>query len=467
MNSTNSDPALEKVIQCAIRQFEPAPDTGVGVAIFKHGTLYYANGFGFSDRVKRTKVDAQTLFPIGSATKAFNSMAAAILAEQLQISLTLPIKQYLRDFTMVDPQAEEMTLVDILCQRTGMPRYDALWCLGPFTRSQLYYRIGKMDPIPGGFRQVFTYNNIMYMVAGYVLETVTGETWEQLVQTRILDPLGMSHTNFTLAEFLKSGNRVKGYEGNTELALWNFDNIGPAGEINSNVLDLAKWVELFLRRGEGSNGKPIVGSAAVADMFTSRIDTHDPFHDRYGLGWYLNEIGGKRIAFHPGDALGAASYVSLLPDEGLGVVLLTNQHCTIANAGKWPNAIAGPIYQYLLAGSAPGSISPPGGLFRIQASPAPPAAQASPGSWQPEEYAGMFLHPGFGDVSVRALGVGVRFSYYGTEWPLTHVANDWFIWKVSVFGDIFLVPIGYKRDAAKKITGLTVQLAREILLVKR
>jgi hypothetical protein len=112
-------------------------------------------------------------------------------------------------------------------------------------------------------------------------------------------------------------------------------------------------------------------------------------------------------------------------------------------------------------------------LFRIQAqaAPAPPEAEASPeaaaASWWPEEYAGMFSHPGFGTVSVRALGVGLRFSYYGTEWRLTHWSADSFIWTVPVFGDTFMVPIVFQRDAEKKITGLTVGLAREVLLVKR
>src|SRR6266487_6358173 len=174
--SSQSQPALGKIISDAILELEPVTDSGIAVAVIKDGRLYYSGGFGFRDRCASTKVDANTLFGIGSATKAFTSMAISLLAEQNPtLRLDVPVKQYLPDFAMKDSEAtEKMTLELILSHRTGLPRHDALWYLGPFTRSQLVYRLRYLDPYPQAFGNVFVYNNMMYMVAGSLLEAVAG-----------------------------------------------------------------------------------------------------------------------------------------------------------------------------------------------------------------------------------------------------------------------------------------------------
>ena len=147
-----SRPDLERIVRDAVRDFQPVSDSGIAIAVIKDRQLYYTGGFGLRDRRSSAKVDPDTFFGIGSATKAFTSMAISMLAAQnANLRLDVPIKQYLADFAMKDPEAgDKMTLEHLLSHRSGLPRHDALWYLGPFTRSQLYYRLGYLEPYHRG-----------------------------------------------------------------------------------------------------------------------------------------------------------------------------------------------------------------------------------------------------------------------------------------------------------------------------
>ena len=349
---------FEKVIQEAIHRLQPVEQPGVAIAVIKGGELCFAGGFGFRDRGARTSVDADTRFAIGSATKAFTSMAISLLAEDGELDLDKPIQQLLSerhiDFQMKDPVASaEVTLLDILCHRSGLAPHNALWYIGPFTRSQLLYRLRYLEPFPApagqtAYRNVYVYNNLMYMAAGHLMEILFGKSYEDIIKTRILDRLGMTATNLSLAGLTGSANYAKGYEKEQELPLKDFANIGPAAEINSTVLDMAKWVQLFLRKGLGSNGDSIIPLPALERMYSPHIDTNDGTGTSYGLGWTIGTIQSqqqeKRLIFHTGDADGNSAYVSFMPDDGLGVVVLTNQHCSTNMINQWPDKVATAIY---------------------------------------------------------------------------------------------------------------------------
>jgi CubicO group peptidase (beta-lactamase class C family) len=313
--SSQSQPALEKVISDAILELEPVTDSGIAVAVIKDGRLQYSGGFGFRDRCAPAKVDANTLFGIGSATKAFTSMAISLLAEQnpAPLQLDVPIKQYLPDFAMKDPEATtKMTLEHILSHRTGLPRHDALWYLGPFARSQLIYRLRYLDPYPHAFGNRFVYNNMMYMVAGSVLEAVAGQTWENFVKTRIFSPLRMSQTDLSIGELSTRANYAKPYQLKTEMPIKDVENIGPAAEINSNVLEMANWVLLFLNHGLTSNGARLITAADLERMYTPYVTVPGQPGTGYGLGWFVGKIHDKRLVFHQGDTDGYSTYVSFM-----------------------------------------------------------------------------------------------------------------------------------------------------------
>jgi len=359
--TTGATTALEQVIAAAIQRHQPFDDTGVAVAVLQDRKLLYKGGFGIRDRASGQKVEPETMFAVGSATKAFTSMALSMLADQGRIRLDVPVNQYLRDFAMQDSDAQaEMTLEDILSHRTGLPRHDALWYLTPFTRAQLYHRLRYLDPNtkPGtGFRRSWEYNSMTYSVAAFVLEAVTGERWEAFVKSRILDPLGMAKTNLTMAAFQADPYRAKGYfrkvlpaPALVEMPLKDFDNIAPAAAINSNVIEMAEWVRLHLNHGVTADGTRLIDRALLEKMYDGYIAIPDG-GGQSGLGWAVQSLQGKRLVSHAGIPDGYFAYVSFMPDDGLGVVVLTNQNYDFflpKLKQAVPALIAADIYAHLL-----------------------------------------------------------------------------------------------------------------------
>jgi CubicO group peptidase (beta-lactamase class C family) len=470
---SNLGPDFPKIVKDAIEHLQPVEDAGVAVAVVKNGQLSFAAGFGLRDRSAAAKVDAETRFAVGSATKAFTSMAISMYVEEGRISLDVPIKQLLPDFQMKDPQAaSQTTLRDILCHRSGLAPHNSLWYLGPFTRSQLLYRLRYLEPFPvqGGtaFRTMFLYNNIMYMVAGHLLEILFGVSYEDILETRILGPLGMTATSLSLSDLTGSTNYAKGYEKADELPLKNFANIGPAAEINSNVLDMAKWVQFFLRKGLSSNGSVLISEASLEQMYTSLIATGDG-GTGYGLGWTIGTVQSnqqnKRIIFHTGDADGNSAYVSFMPDDGLGVIVLTNQHCTQDMIDKWPDKVASAIYEHLLQGQVTGQLilprraGPPVGASADAAHAAPVTAPAvAPALASPGAYTGMFSNPGYGDLVVSRSGSNLNISYYGLTWPLQPLSDTVFRFDVMAFGTDFPVFVKFVRGNTGSIDSFAASL---------
>ena len=486
IHCSNLGPDFEKIVADAIQNLQPVADAGVAVAVVKDGQLAFAGGYGLRDRASGAEVDASTCFAIGSATKAFTSMAVSMHVEQGKVDFDTPIQQLLFPaFQMKDSHASsQATLLDILCHRTGLAPHNSLWYLGPFTRSQLLYRLRYLDPVPiaGGtaFRTMFLYNNIMYMIAGHLLEMLFGVKYEDIIKTRILDPLQMTSTTFTLAELTGGSNYAKGYEKAIELPLKDFTNVGPAAEINSNVLDMAKWLQLFLRKGLSSNGSVLLSQPGLERMYAPLISTDDGTGTSYGLGWTIGTIQSgqqnKRIVFHTGDADGNSAYVSFMPDDNLGVVVLTNQHCTPDLINKWPDKIATDIYDHLLHNKLTGQIRLPpravaaavpgapgaASVAALAAAPAVATPLASPG-----DYMGMFSDPGYGDMVVSRAGNDLNISYYGWSWPLQPLSATAFRFDVFGFGSDFPVFVQYAPGSTGSLDSFTATLVLQpvVLLV--
>lgn len=459
-------PGFEKIVKDAIEDVQPVADAGIALAVIKNKQLCFAGGFGLRDRGAGRKVDADTCFAIGSATKAFTSMAISMYADQNQIDLEVPIRKYLPDFAMKDAQATaEMTLLDILCHRTGLPRHDSLWYLGPFTRSQLFYRLKYLDPIQGAFRNAFLYNNMMYMVAGYLLESISGFCWEDIVQTQILDRLGMTASSFKLNDIQQLFNHAKGYEKQDEVPLKDFTNIGPAAEINSTAIDLAKWIQMFLSNGAlPGGGNPIIGRASLERMYTGLNSVGNGVS--YGLGWFVDTVRDQRFVYHQGDADGNTAYVSFMPDAGLGVIALTNQHSTPDLIGKWPDKVTARIYDYLLHGTVTNNLTLPARMDRsVPAGPAAPATHApdaapASGAAASGDYTGMFCEPGYGDMSISRAGRELEISYYGSTWPLHQLSDTKFYFKLHAFGTDFVLPVVFHRDGNGMVDSLFIPLTQ-------
>jgi CubicO group peptidase (beta-lactamase class C family) len=282
-------------------------------------------------------VDAQTLFAIASTTKAFTAAALAILVDEGRLHWNDRVADVLPGFQLSDPYAShEMRVRDLLSHRSGLPRGDALWYASPFDRAEVLRRVRLLEPA-SSFRSAYGYQNIMFLAAGELVEAVTDTTWDEFLRARIFEPLGMRRTRTSVRGLEALGNlatphgRIDGVV--TPIAWRNFDNVGGAGSIVSSVHDMAQWIRLQL--GEGDfDGRRLLSDSVIREMRTAQTairtgpDDERVFPEThlraYGLGWFLEDYRGRLMVRHSGSLDGMRTHVVLLPEEELGVVVMTN-----------------------------------------------------------------------------------------------------------------------------------------------
>jgi CubicO group peptidase (beta-lactamase class C family) len=316
---------------------------GIAVAIVKNGKVVLTKGYGVRKLGDSTPVDEYTIFGIGSNTKAFTTAALATLVDEGKLSWDDPVYQRLPGFVMYDPYvSHEMTIRDLLTHRSGMGLGEGdllFWPQSSYTREEIIYKLRFMKPA-SSFRSHYAYDNLLYMTAGQIIPAVTGTSWDDYVRQHIFLPLGMKNSNLSNAAF-KAGDdyafpheRVDG-----KLTIIDFEvlnNAGPAGAINSCAADMAKWVQLQLNHGKfvDRDGR-LFSEQQSQEMWSPQtiLPIHDPpaqlarlkanFAD-YALGWGLRDYHGRKLVGHTGGVAGFVSRVMLVPEENLGVVVLTN-----------------------------------------------------------------------------------------------------------------------------------------------
>ena len=310
---------------------------GVAIAIVKNDQVVFAKGYGVRKLGDPTPVDEKTLFAIGSSSKAFTAAAIAMLVDEGKMKWDDPVTKYLPGFQLFDPYVtREITVRDLLSHRSGLDRGDFIWYGTPYDRDEIWTRIRYIKP-SSSFRSKFGYQNIMFLAAGQIVARVSGKSWDDFIRERIFTPLGMSSSNTTIRAFAGQNNVSTPHakvEEKVQTIPWrNIDNIAPAGSINSNVSEMAQWVRLQL--GEGSyKGARLISTGAAKEMHESQtIIPKDPqlslfmpdAHFRsYGLGWMLQDYKGRKVVQHGGAIDGMIAMVGMIPEERLGVVVLSN-----------------------------------------------------------------------------------------------------------------------------------------------
>ncbi|MCI0489135.1 MAG: serine hydrolase [Blastocatellia bacterium] len=317
---------------------------GFSLVIVKDDRVIYVKGFGFKDVERNLPVTQDTLFAIGSCTKAFTAMAAAMSADDGKLSLSDSPKKFLPYFKLQDPEADsKITVRDLLCHNSGLARTDIPWYTGVLDREEVIKVAGVAKP-SAKFREKFQYQNVMYSAAGEVVARAQNSTWERVIQDRFFKPLGMKSSNTSVKEMQKSMDFAIGYDISNKppkkLALRDLTNVAPAGAINSNVKDMARWIRLML--GEGVlEGKRLVSEKGFAELVSKQTTVTGKIS--YGLGWMLNEWNGHKTLSHGGGIDGFNSLVSLMPDQKLGFAVLTN-----VSGSPLPGAIQETIFSTLV-----------------------------------------------------------------------------------------------------------------------
>jgi CubicO group peptidase (beta-lactamase class C family) len=331
---------LDTFVAASMKTFDVP---GMAVAIVKDGKIVVAKGYGVRKLGDATAVDEHTLFGIGSNTKAFTTAALATLIDEGKLSWDDPVYQRLPGFVMYDPYvSHEMTIRDLLTHRSGMGLGEGdllFWPHSTYTRDEIIYKLRFMKPA-SSFRSHYAYDNLLYMTAGQIIPAVTGTSWDDYIRQHIFVPLGMNYSNVSNVG-IKPGDNVASPHSRIDgkLQVIHFevlDNAGPAGAINSCATDMAKWVQLQLNRGKFiDHDGQLFSEQRSKEMWTPQtilpIGNPPPalaglkanFAD-YALGWGLRDYHGRKLVGHTGGVAGFVSRVMLVPEEKLGVVVLTN-----------------------------------------------------------------------------------------------------------------------------------------------
>lgn len=309
---------------------------GVAILIVKDGKVVFQKGYGTRETGKDKKVDENTLFMIGSNTKAFTGTALAILEAEGQLKLEDKVIKYLPDFRMKDSWVNnELNLLDIVSHRIGMETFqgDFIYWTSNLTSDEIIEKFGQLTP-KYDFRTKYGYTNAGYVVAGKVIETVSGLRWEDYVKEKILKPLKMDRTVVLSVDFNKSENTAKPHTVLDErllvLPFENLDNMAPCGTISSSITDLSHWVMAQLDSGNYIDELAIPYSAIqkTRELLSIERRVHHPYnrthYGLYGMGWGLQDYEGREIISHTGGVNGFVTSVTLMPEEKLGIVVLTN-----------------------------------------------------------------------------------------------------------------------------------------------
>ena len=444
---------------------------GVAIAVVKDGKLLYAQGFGFRDVRAGLKVTPRTLFGIGSCSKAFTAVTMGLLIDEGKLDWGRPVRDYLPAFQLSDAMASEMmTPRDLVLHRTGLPRHDKVWYKSPLSRKELFDRLRYLD-FSRGIRDVYQYNNLMFMAAGVLVEAVAGMPWEDFARRRVLEPLGMSGTNFSVEDSRKSADFACPYQtigGEVQLIPFcNVDAIAPAGAINSSASDMARWILLNLNKGLYGEklDRRLISESVLAQIHTPQImipeeQKYDElFYGSYAMGWRVNSYRGHPLVYHGGSIDGFTALVSMLPKDNIGLVVLNN-----LESGPINYILAYNIYDRLLG------LKPVDWTARTRADLALGKAAADkakadrdkerkPGT-EPthplKDYTGDFDHPAYGRISVRLDGDGLSADFHSLTYGLTHFHYDTF----ELHNDLASIdaPVMFLMDGRGDIGSLEIRL---------
>jgi CubicO group peptidase (beta-lactamase class C family) len=314
---------------------------GFAVVVVEKNKIVYAKGFGYRDFENKIPVTPNTLFAIGSCTKAFTSSLLGILRQDGKLDFDKPVRDYLPELKFYNNEMnDKITLRDMMCHRTGLPRHDFSWYyFTTSSRDSLVQRIQYMEP-SAGYREKWQYNNFMFMVQGVTAEKLTNKSWEENIREKIFQPLNMNHSVFSIEDMTKSGDAAIGYNLFNDSIIqktdyFHIDAMGPAGSINSSVNDMSNWLITWINHGK-FNGKEILPGGYVTEAMSPQMsigggvelpskEHPEIYFSEYGFGWILSSYNGHYRVMHGGNIDGFSAATTFFPTDSIGIVVLVNQ----------------------------------------------------------------------------------------------------------------------------------------------
>jgi CubicO group peptidase (beta-lactamase class C family) len=441
-------------------QLDRARVPGAAVAVVWRGEVVLARGYGTANVDTGAATTADTLFAIGSTTKAFTTFALAQAIEEGLLEWDEPVRTWLPELDLVDDFAErELTLRDMVTHRSGLPRHDFVWYANPdLAREEMVKRLAHLEPT-ASFRETWQYNNLMFATAGILLARVSGSSWEERVRSGILEPLGMSRTCFGLGELVTRDDVAAAHDRergkNVVIESRDLTQIGPAGSIHSSANDMARWIEMLLGLGE-LDGLRLLSAARVAELSTpvmvmpSMGVAADDGPAAYALAWMVDTVEGRLRVHHGGGIDGFTTQVELYPESQLGIFTVTNRASALTNISahelarrmldlETSDLASAAFAQNEAQESLSAQLDAASEAERVK--DAPPARPLA-------AYVGRYEHPGYGVFTVRLDGEALHGTFGVFEAPLEP-------WHFEVFR------IGESRSAAA-VKGALVQFQSDV-----
>ena len=332
-----TSPQIDSLTERVLKTFDVP---GIAVAVVKDGKLVHAKGYGVRSLNTMKKVDENTLFGVASNSKAFTAAALGMLVDEKKISWDDKVVDYVPGFKLYSPYVTmEFTIRDLLTHRSGMGLGAGDLMMFPdssnFTREDIIHNLRFLKQV-AGFRTHYDYDNNLYIVAGEIVAKVSGMSWEDFIDSRILKPLGMNATAPSMARVKDRSNLIDPHAPvNGKVQALKIDwseTANAAGGIVTNVTDLSKWIIMQMNHGKYGDGKQMFSEEVHEEMWTPQtiipVRTTPPYNTHfssYGLGWFLSDVKGYKQVSHTGGLAGVVTQVTLLPELQLGIIVLTNQ----------------------------------------------------------------------------------------------------------------------------------------------
>lgn len=410
---------------------------GLAIAVVAGGEVVYAEGFGHRDVEEKLPMTPDTLFAIGSTTKAMTATVLGMLVDEGKLEWDEPLLTYLPSFRLSDPMTTaRITPRDLVTHRSGLPRHDLLWYNNnESTRAEMIARFAYLE-LTEDLRVKFQYNNLMFMTAGYLAGKLNGTTWEEVVDERLFTPLGMERSNFSVEDSQKDDNFALPYREDDddeieEIPFRNIDLIGPAGSVDSTVNEMSRWL-LFNLSGGTVGERQLINATTLTEIHSPQMttgstpDRADISVATYGMGWMIDTYRGHRRIHHGGGIDGFITSVMFFPDDDLGLVAfnnrgsglpsLVNQHAADLVLDLEEEDWIGEALENRKKGKEEQDKAE-------EKKEATRIVDTSP-SHPLSDYAGSYADPGYGTLEVRQTGESLEFEINGITTPLEHWHYD-------------------------------------------
>jgi CubicO group peptidase (beta-lactamase class C family) len=429
---------LDELIQEAMEEWQIP---GLSLAVVRDGEPDHLKAFGLRDVEAGLPTTPDTQFILCSITKSFTALGLAMLVDDGRLDWTKPVREYLPDFRLYDAVAtDRVTVLDLLCHRTGLPRHDWIWMPADISRGEMFVALRHIEPSKD-IRSEFQYCNLGYVVAGMVAERISGQSWEDFTRDRIMKPLGMIHTGFSHEDLERAPDSARPYvledldQPGTfvrrRASLWPIKDT-PAGGINAAASDMARYMRLYLADGCVERTR-LVSQASLRELQTPRVHTgksefSEIGENHYGLGLASHHYRGERIVSHSGGWIGWSTLMTLMPDRRCGITVLTN---------RVGNPVIDIVTKAVLDHLCGRDQVPWIDRFRerrrafIAQRPADEAARdkrrrPNAPARSLDEYVGGYAHPGYGHITIARTNDQLECGYRGMRGNMIHLHYDMF-----------------------------------------